>query len=232
MNLEVSATDRHTVALALVSILEGDDDGDVIDLTPEEVQQVLTVFPPPGRGEEGTLEVAVTDTKVIITDVAGLIAGKALTLTRRTHETYPELRRLFAGRLQPSADPTGEVWFHATTLKRFAAAQRAYEYPLVFHRVPAPGRSWVVRCGDSFVALVSPVRQDEDAQLEANRWRDDWDVRLGPADGDPAEAWDWLVQGAATYSGTAPADDVDDQPDGGERPGPRVTLHVPEWGDR
>ena len=109
--------------------------------------------------------------------VAGLIAGKALTLTRRTHETFPELRRLFAGRLQPSDEPTGEVWFHATTLKRFAAAQRA--------------------------------------------------------DGDPAEVWDWLVQGAATYSGTAPADDdVDDQPDDGEQPAPRVTLHVPEWGPR
>lgn len=179
VNVEVSATDRSTIGLAVVSLLESDGEGDVVDLHPDEVAQVLTVFPAPGRGEESALRIATTDAEVTFTDVGGLLDGNSLTLARMTpEETFPDLRRMFAGRLE-GADVTGEAWFQSEHLKRFAAAQRAYGRPLIFDRVPEPARIWRISCGESFLGLLTQVRADEDAAIEAKRWREAWIERLG-----------------------------------------------------
>ena len=179
VNVEVAATDRSTIGLALVSLLESDGGGDVLDLHPDEVTQVLTVFPSPGRGEETQLQISTTDSEVTFTDVGGLLDGNSLTLARMTPaETFPNLRGMFVGRLDGS-DVTGEAWFQSEHLKRFAAAQRAYGRPLVVDRVPEPARVWRISCGESFLGLLTQVRADEDDLATAKAWREAWIDRLG-----------------------------------------------------
>ncbi|MDF2847101.1 MAG: translocase FtsK [Oerskovia sp.] len=179
VNVEVSATDRSTIALAVVSLLESDGEGEVLDLHPDEITQVLTVFPSPARGEETQLQISTTDAEVTFTDVGGLLDGNSLTLARMTAaETYPNLRGMFVGRLE-GADVTGEAWFQSEHLKRFAAAQRAYGRPLVVDRVPEPARIWRISCGESFLGLLTQVRADEDDLATAKAWREAWIQRLG-----------------------------------------------------
>ncbi|WP_459349166.1 DNA translocase FtsK [Cellulomonas olei] len=178
VNVEVSATDRSTIGLALVSLIESDGDGDVLDLHPDEITQVLTVFPSPSRGEETQLEIRMTDSEVTFTDVGGLLDGNSLTLARMTpEETFPDLRGMFVGRLEGS-DATGEAWFQSEHLKRFAAAQRAYGRPLVVDRVPEPARVWRISCGESFLGLLTQLRADEDDLAAAKVWREAWIERL------------------------------------------------------
>ncbi|HUX72039.1 MAG TPA: hypothetical protein VMV41_16085, partial [Cellulomonadaceae bacterium] len=166
-NLEITATDRYTIGLGLVSIWESDGEAEVIDLDPLEVQQILTVFTPPPQGEESAIEVRITTAELTLTDVGGLIDGKSLTLPRVTaDEGYPSLRNTFVGRLHGAPQVTGAAWFHAKHLARFQAAQRVYGHPLVIDRTPGPATMWSVRCGESFIGLISPVHPDEDALAE------------------------------------------------------------------
>lgn len=182
VNLEVGASDRFTIGLALVSLWDSDGEGDVIDLDPAEVHQVLTVFPAPGRGDEqAMIRIQATDAEVTFTDVGGLLEGNSLTLARMTpEETYPNLRGMFVGRLDGSP-AVGEAVVQSDHLKRFAAAQRAYGMPLIIDRVPAPARAWSLRCGESFLGLLTLVRPDEDEQARSNSWRDAWNERLANA---------------------------------------------------
>jgi hypothetical protein len=182
VNLEVGASDRQTIGLALVSLWDSDGEGDVIDLDPGEVHQILTVFPAPGRSDEqATIRIEADDAEVTFTDVGGLLEGNSLTLARMTpEETYPNLRGMFVGRLD-GADVTGESVVQSEHLKRFAAAQRAYGLPLVIDRVPEPARVWSIRCGESFVGLVTLVRVDEESQARSDSWRDAWNERLTDA---------------------------------------------------
>lgn len=189
VNLEVTATDRYTAGLAIASVWSSDGDAEVVELEPKEVQQVLTVFPAPGKGETAALRVDVTDAEVTFIETGALIDGKALILPRRTpEEQYPNLRGLFMGRLQGDTGPSAEVWFESSHLGKFAAAQRVYGYPLILDRVPAPATFWLVRCGESFLGMVTPVPADEDARVEAKQHRDAWDERLGPIA--TPDAWD------------------------------------------
>lgn len=179
VNVEVSATDRYTIGLGLVSLWESDGEADVIDLDPGEVAQVMTVFPAPGKNEEASLRISTTDTEVTFTDVGGLLDGNSLTLGRMTpEETFPDLRSMFVGRLDGST-ATGEAWFHSEHWKRFAAAQRAYGKPLVVDRVPEPAKVWRISCGESFLGLLTQVPADEGALAHAKAWREAWIERLG-----------------------------------------------------
>jgi len=182
-NVELTATDRYTAALALVSIWESDGDCDVVDLSLEDVRKVLAVFPPPTDGEVA-IDIRVSTSEVTFTDVAGLVDGESLTLPRvAASEAFPELRHLFAGRrLDGGGTPQqGGTWFPAKLLARFQAAHRAYGEHLIFDLPAGPGTAWVVRCGESFLGMLVPVSPDEDARIEAKRHVEDWHRRLDDA---------------------------------------------------
>jgi len=223
-NLEVSATDRYTIGLGLVSIWKSDGEADVIDLDPLEVKQVLTVFTSPPEGEQTAIEVRATTSELTLTDVGGLIDGKSLTLPRVTaDEGFPSLRDVFVGRLRGAPHVSGAAWFHAKHLARFQAAQRVYGHPLVVDRAPGPAGMWSVRCGESFVGLISPVHPDEAALVEDARWLRDWTVRLSP-DGSPGvveSATEWLMHDSTVFTTTTardePPDDGADDDTGGDQ---------------
>ncbi len=183
--LEVSATDRHTAALALVSVLDhGDDDLQDVDLTVEDVRKILAVFKAGPQGEQVTIRVEVFDRELRLTDVSGLLTGESLTLQRASaggEDAFPDIRKLFAGKLQQGEALVGDVWLNQNLLARFGAAQKAYGYPLIFEptrNVVALRSPLLVRCGESFLGLVIPVSPTEEAAAEARSWVRGWDQRL------------------------------------------------------
>lgn len=216
-NLEITATDRYTVGLALVSLFDPAPEVDVIDLHPEDIAQILAVFTAPPAGEQTLVEIRTTSAEITLTDKSGLIDGRSLTLPRMaTDETFPNLRDLFADRM-PGAhpavnmvDPDGlrEVWWRAEHLARFRAAERAYGHPLVVTR--PLGVLWLIRCGESFLGLIAPVRPDDKAQASARGWAEDWRRRL-PA---PGRLTEWRVgRDGYAFGDPAPARDADDDGD-------------------
>lgn len=202
--LELTATDRYTMALALVSIEEYyDAAADVIDLSAIDVAKILAVFKNPAPGEDVRIRIATTTEELVLTDISGLLEGEALILQRVTagDTLFPDVRKVFAGKLQRDQSITGDFWLNAPLLKRFDAAQSAYGYPLIFE--PSNNirtRSFVVRCGDSFLGMVTQTRADSQALAEAKGWVADWNERLPR---DKELTWELLI---SEYVGTDPAE--------------------------
>lgn len=205
-NLELSATDRFTIGLGLVSIWEHDDtggDATVVDLYASDVAKILAVHHEPGKNDDAHVRIATSEDMVTITDVSGLLEGEALALERVSpSEMFPDLRKPFATSLRAGHSLKGEFWLNAPLMRRFESAQKAYGHPLVFEPTRRGG-ALVVRCGDSFLGMLSLVRPDEDAQHEANRWADDWSTRIAPG-ADPV-AWEEFM-GSIYRSVTAEED--------------------------
>lgn len=202
-NLEVSATDRYTMALAIVSVLEYDDaDATPIDLSASDIAKITTVFTPT-RDEENLVRITTGTETLTITDVSGLINGETLILDRATpDEGFPELRKAFAGTLRGQHTITGDFWLSAPLLKRFEIAQKTYGHPLIFEPSKS-GASLLVRVGESFLGQVVLTRPDEEAIARAKGWAEDWGHRI------PAEAeqsvWHELV--TAFYTGDTAEND-------------------------
>lgn len=180
VNVEVSATDRYTAALALVSVWESDGDCDVLDLTVQDVKQVLAVFPAPPKGVEVKIDIRVHRGEVIFTDVSGLVDGKSLTLPRiGADESFPDLRRVFAGqRLQVGAMPPGGLWVHSKLLHRFEVAQKVYGHPLLMHPAAGASTAWTIRCGGWFLGGLTPAPVGEDVRSDALADLEAWVHRL------------------------------------------------------
>lgn len=192
--LELTATDRYTAALALVSIEEYfEAEADVIDLSSIDVSKILAVFKNPAPGEEVTIRIATTTEELVLTDVSGLLHGEALILQRVTagDTTFPEVRKMFTGNLAQGHSLTGDFWLNAPLLKRFESAQRSYGYPLIFEPRPdSKTRALVVRCADSFLGMIVQSNPDAGAQGEAKGWVEDWIERLPRS---KHADWDFLV---------------------------------------
>lgn len=202
-NVEVSATDRYTMALAIVSVLDYDGaHATPIDLSASDIAKITTVFTPT-RDEENLVRITTGPETLTITDVSGLINGETLILDRPTpDEGFPELRRAFAGTLRGQHTITGDFWLSAPLLKRFEIAQKTYGHPLIFEPSKSGG-SLLVRVGESFLGQVVLTRPDEEAIARAKGWADDWGHRI------PAEAeqsvWHELV--TSFYTGDTSEND-------------------------
>lgn len=200
--LELTATDRYTMALALVSIEEYyDAAADVIDLSAIDVAKILAVFKNPAAGEDVRIRIATTTEELVLTDISGLLEGEALILQRVTagDTLFPDVRKAFAGNLQQGHTLTGDFWLNAPLLKRFESAQSAYGYPLIFEpRSDVKTPALIVRCGESFLGMITQSRADHQALAEAKGWVEGWNERL-PFDHEKL-AWDLLV--SAYHFGT------------------------------
>lgn len=190
-NLEVTATDRSSLALAIVSILDlYDADVSSIDVHRDDVRKVLAVFPEPGRDVpdgEALMRIERSAEEVTFTDCSGLIDGKSLTLPAVDWEHYPDLRLALAPYLHAPtflrADT--ESWVNAELDGRFRAAAKVYGDTLVVTRHGAKagrnGATHFVRVGESFLGLMQLSRPDDSRLADSREWLDAWRERL-PAD--------------------------------------------------
>ena len=189
-NLTLTATNRRTAGMAIVSIWENTD-GEIgpFDISPTDAKEILALFE--GKaGEDGeagdTLEFELTGKELTVTDTGGMFNGKSLTLPRLPHgRGFPDVAAVIADAVHhPATDPAdmGRWTTAGTTLALFSKAARAYGRPVAIS--PSRRGRQLVSCGDSFLGLFLPSRDEELAQ-QINAWTVDWCRRLPtPADAD------------------------------------------------
>lgn len=177
----VSATNRYTVGLALVPVVDSDGEVDAFDLSPSDVSEILTVFPCRSKDDEAfdaTLRFEVTSEHVTVTDISGLFPGKALVLPRyATEENFPRLEQVIAAKLTAKLSGRAEAADRLITsgqlLGLFGKAVKAYGQPLVIDPGGEAG-AMLLTCGEAFVGLLMPQRPDESTTAQITGWHAAW----------------------------------------------------------
>lgn len=184
-NVTLTATNRWTAGMAIVSIWDNHD-GELgpFDISPTDAAEILALFHGSSGGEEAvgdTLELQLTGKELTVTDTGGLFNGKSLTLPRLPHgRGYPDVAK-FVNRAVRNTRAEGARWIaDGTMLGLFIKATRAYGQLLTLE--PTKWGTQLISCGDSFLGVYAPTR-DEELDQKLNGWRVDWINRL-PDDGD------------------------------------------------
>lgn len=182
-NVEVSATDSVTAALAIVSVVAFDRELlEPIDLDPTDARLLLALFK---AGQEQAddpqfmLHVEASTTHLRFTDVSGLFDGRSVTLLRLAHdENMPVLRRLFSSLLRRDPGAPAALAANGSSLALFKAATAAYKQPLQLECSTTKRAAVLLSCGESFLGALMPLAQDDEQLAEAVEWRRAWERRL------------------------------------------------------
>jgi len=185
-NITVSATNRYSAALALVSIEEHDGEVIDIDLSSQDVKEILALFKSTKAGTDeeigDVLQLRTTDEHFRVTDVSGLFPGKSLSLPRLAVDgQFPDVAAIaFKALTRPptlSLEIAERLTTAGTLLALFKSAAAAYNEPLALE-MTGPGSVLVVSCGESFLGLLKAMKPNDDQLAEMTRWRDAWLTRL------------------------------------------------------
>ncbi|MBF6135854.1 hypothetical protein IU501_22955 [Nocardia otitidiscaviarum] len=190
-HVSVTASDRFTVALAIVSVWESSADaGLVVELLPDDVAKMLSIFKVTGKelGEtpEYTVRFDVGDEHVTVTDCSGMIDGRALRVPRLATDEALDIVPGIVHRAHFAQQALlVDMTVSGDSLARFKVAGKAYGEPVA---IEARGkRTLLIRCGESFLGVMTPRRVSEDDVLKAKEWAEGWAARL-PEIVDTAEA--------------------------------------------
>lgn len=177
--LLVSATDRFTFAAALIEADVHDDEADPIDLTPQSIKSLLTVFPGPrealgesrvrieSRRDPGSADVPSEHppSTVTFTDAGGMFDGDSLTVTEYPSDGFPDVAVALRGLLAQQGDDAPTLQVPADLLHRFQAAAKAFASPLVLRAVrQADGGDRgvvLVAVGENFLGAARARFEDE-----------------------------------------------------------------------
>ncbi len=185
VNVTVTATDRFTLGLAIVSVQEqptGNDAYDV-DLIPDDVAKILSIFKggkEPGDSPEFLLRLDVTEQSVTVTDCSGLIDGRALKIPRlpTSEQGLSEVPMLLAkAHFADMVLLDGGAFYGGEKLARFKVAAVQYGEPLILEAHEGT-RAVMVRCGESFLGMIMPIALTEEGIFQAKEWSNAWDTRL------------------------------------------------------
>ncbi|WP_433592294.1 hypothetical protein [Nocardia sp. CA-145437] len=182
-NVVVTATDRFTAGLAIVSQWDSDADTDlVVELLPDDVAKILGIFKAGGKelGEtpEYMVRFEIDEQHVTLTDCSGMIDGRALRVprlaTQDALDAVPGLiYRTHAGQQALLVDMT----VSGDSLARFKVAAAAYGSSVAIE-ARGEGRALLIRCGEAFLGVMSPRRLTEDDVQRAGEWAEAWGRRL------------------------------------------------------
>jgi hypothetical protein len=187
-NVAVTASDRFTAALAIVSIWKERDcdyePGLIVEFAPDDIAKILRIFKAGRDAHDGQpdylLRIEVADSEVTFSDCSGFdIVGHALRVPRLANEpTLGGIPWLIHRQHQGNfALLAGGIAVSGDYLARFQQAGKAYGEPLNLE-ARADGRALLVRCGDSFLGAVSPRRMNDDYLARAKAWAEGWTQRL------------------------------------------------------
>lgn len=177
--VHIGATDRYTMALARLLLVDRPQVLGCFDLYPETAKLLLRVFRPANKEDSPVVRLQVTEKALTVTDVSGLFPGTSLTVVPASaHPRWPDvptiLSNLWRARTQSMLMPMpGE------RLARFIAASRAYDWELLTEPVHG-GAAVVMSCGDDFVGALMARRVTEDDLDRWSGYRDGWLSTFAP----------------------------------------------------
>lgn len=197
--VHVGATDRYTMALASVVLVERPQVLGCFDLYPDTAKLLLKVFRPASKEDSPVVRVEVTEKSLRVTDISGLFPGTSLSVVPATaHPRWPDVPAIL-GRLWRDRMPAAPLPMPGDKIGRFIAATRAYEWELLAEPV-IDGRAVVLSCGDTFVGALMCRPVDH---YDVERWggaRAGWMREFGPLSSvlpelppDPPKASDDIV---------------------------------------
>ncbi|WP_033189315.1 DNA translocase FtsK [Rhodococcoides fascians] len=166
----VIATDRFSAALARVTVIApGEPNVGTIDLTPENVKEVIAVFKPGKEKDdepEWLTQIETDDTHVILTDVSGMIDGKSIAFVRTpVDDGFPSIDISISRALAGEPVWLENVHVDGSRIALFESASRQYNRPLTIEaRSGTDGL--VISCGRSFLGLCMPNRSDEELDAQ------------------------------------------------------------------
>lgn len=189
-NVTITATDRFTAALAIVSVhAHLDTDGEetelawigTLDLVPADAKSMLSIFTAPkDKGDEPQyiLRIEADENHVTVIDSSGLIDGHSFKVPRLTpDDSFPSLEKLFGKYHYANAALVEDIAVSGKLQSRFAIAATCYREPLIIQTTTA-GAGQLIRCGESFLGLLMPTHLTEAGTAEHQNWRKAWDRRL------------------------------------------------------
>ncbi|WP_028477937.1 hypothetical protein [Nocardia sp. CNY236] len=187
-HLTVSATDRYTGALAIVSLWGDPPPGGhglaAVELLPDDVGKLLAIFKG-GKGTQGDgitpeqlLRLEVLPDRLRITDCSGMIDGRALQLPRLSAEQSASFAvvKLIEQMQRSQATNLDEITVTGEFIGRFREAAKTYGAALKFegHGTGA----LFARCGESFLGYCTARELDRHRAARASEYSRDWSYRL------------------------------------------------------
>lgn len=189
INTTITAFDRWTAALAIVSTEDYDGEPSIVaEILPEDATKIAGIFRISGGVDEldGKLRLEITEEYVRVTDISGLIEGRSLRVPRLATEDalslVPRLiQQAHLGQLRLLQDIT-DLTVSGDHIARWRAAAQAYGMPVQIDPRSTGDQSkkprLVVRCGESFLGLMVPQSVTEDRKVKAKQFGEDWAERL------------------------------------------------------
>jgi hypothetical protein len=206
-NAYVMATDRSTIALAIVSIWEDHvASGELveIDLTGDDIAKLLAVFKPRKDGEEDRLRLDIGAHTIRVTELRGMIEVKGdahhQLLRQSSVDDYPDLRLIVARCIKEAAAfrehavSTGsvggaaadELFMRPHLLARVATSATAYKgADLALERTKEARSALLASVGESFRCVVMPSAPEVTEVADHRGWQQDWLNRLPDPDDVP-----------------------------------------------
>ncbi|WP_342800998.1 hypothetical protein [Nocardia sp. No.11] len=186
-HLTVSATDRYTGALAIVS-LWGDPPPSgyglaVVELLPEDVAKILAIFKGGkeatggGASPENLLRLEALGDALRITDCSGMIDGRVLKLPRLAEDSsLIDVVKNVEMMQRSRATAIDDMAVAGELIARFREAAKAYGASLIFQGY---GRDALfVQCGDSVLGYCTTRTLAHDRRARSDEWSKDWSYRL------------------------------------------------------
>lgn len=219
-NVTVTATDTYTAGMALVSVWDYEGAACTVDVLPEDMAKVLSIFTG-GKDKadepEHTLRLDIEASKLTVTDNSGLIDGRAFKVPRLPTDggSLCTVPNLIARQCGSDSTLLADMAVSGEMMARFKHASNTYGHALVIEAHSA-SRAILIRCGESFLGLMMPTRLGDTERTEIRDWSEAWARRLpdivAAADKDraTAETNATTVTNVVPMRGTAARTDLGD----------------------
>lgn len=166
----VAASDRFTLALALVETLVPPHEEHVLDLHPEEVRKILAVFSERKDELDYTLRLVASNEQLEVRDISGMVDGERLAVNLLPNaEDFPNLPLTLARYAHREPAEATRPAFPLEFLARFKSALKCWdESNIRFSMIGLS--SGLVLVGEHFIGAVTGVQQSEEIDLDRVAW--------------------------------------------------------------
>lgn len=186
--VEVMATDGFTMAMAVASVWEHADASAPVlgsfDIAPSTATKILSLFKVGKEDEDSDAPAFVLDLDVddpeflTVTDTSGLLPGQRLRVPRPPlEEIFPDVPQFLSDLTASDWTPIVESSMGGKLLARFVKAATVYGPGLQLAAHDGTS-SLSVRCGESFIGALSPMKPNEEQLARWKEWRAGWEARM------------------------------------------------------